>query len=328
MLYWPARALLAAVRLGIFDRLAMGPQTAAQVAQGLGLHPEATQRLLQALLAMGYLQGEGEFYRNHPVAAIGLVQGSPMYIGGIAHHHAEQLWPLWEHIETAIREGRPVLKEAFGGGTNPFDILQQSPSQLMKFLAGMHAGAFGLGDALCQGYDLREHRHIIDVGGGSGAVAIPVAQRNPHLVVTVFDLPPVCRVLSQVLPSAGCGHRLRAHGGDFFRLETYPPGADGALIARVLHNWGDGKALEILQNVWAALQPGGTVLVLENLRDTPDPASRAFVELSNLTMLAMTDGGRERTGAEYERLLSAAGFASPRTLRLAGPLSLVVGRKP
>lgn len=327
MLYWVSQALLTGVRLGLFDRLSLGPQSAADVAGALGLNPGATERLLLALKAMGFVRQNGPLFRNAPIASASLVKGGQRYVGGIADHHAEQLWPLWEHLPTAVREGRPVLREAFGPDRDPFDVLTGSPESLWKFLSGMHAGAVGMGEALSHAHDFSRHRDLLDVGGGAGTVAGELAVRFPHLRAVVFELPAVCAVLPQILPRYGCGDRLTAHPGDFFRAETFPVGCDAAVICRVLHNWSDESALAILRNTLAALRPGATVLVMENVLDAADPSGRIFVALSNLTMLVMTDGGRERTAAEYEALLRAAGFVAPATVRVGGSLVVVKGRK-
>lgn len=328
MSYWPARTLQAAVRLGIFDQLARGPQSGAQVAAALGLHPGATDRLLQALAEMGWVQRSGGHYANTREGTLTLVKGSPFYVGGAAHHHTEQLWPLWEHLETAVREGRSVVPEAFGGsGGNPFDRFEQSPPEVIKFLAGMEAGALGFSETLLSAYDFSHHRHLVDFGGGTGAISGPVAQRYPHLKVTVLELPPVARVLPPILQRYGVGGRLTAHAGDFFRPETFPPGFDGALLGRVLHNWSDEKAVQILRNIRGALAPGGMVLIMEGLRDCQDHQGRTFAALSDLTMLVMTGGGRERTGTEYEQILSLAGLRPVAIKRMGGPLALIAGQK-
>lgn len=327
MSYWVSRTLIAGVELGIFDRLAAGPQTAAQVAAALKLNPDAAERLLHALAALGVVAQQGNHYSNTPYTQLALVKGSPQYIGGIAHQHGEQLWPLWAHLATAVREGRPVLREAFGGDRNPFTLFAQKPDVLAKMLAGMDAGARGMGEAAALAHNFGQHHHLIDVGGGTGVVSGPIAQRYPHLQATIFDLPAVTNMVGPLLGRFGCGPRLTAHGGDFFRPETFPKGADAAIITRVLHDWDDPKALAILRNTWQALQPGGTVLVMESLLDGPDPGSRLFAALSNLTMLVLTDGGRERTGTHYEALLREAGFTGTATQRLASGPALIKGLK-
>lgn len=326
-LYWLSQTLITAVRLGIFDQLARGPQTGDHVAQALGLNRDATERLLAALAAMGLVHQQGQAYGNTPDSALALVSSSPHCVAGIADHHAEQLWPLWEHLPTAIREGRPVLKEAFGGARNPFDVLTGSPEAVRKMLTGMDAGAVGLSDALLLAHDFRGHRHLLDVGGGSGIVSGTLAQRFPNLRVTIFDLPQVCAVLPGLLPRYGCGDRITAHPGDMFHAATYPQGHDCAVLCRVLHDWSDDKARSILNNLRTALAPGGTLLVVESLLDTPEPSGRMFATLSDLMMLVLTDGGRERTAAEYEALLRQAGFHVHGTARIMGPVAVIKAQK-
>lgn len=326
-LYWLSQTLISAVRLGIFDQLALGPQTGDRVAQALGLNRDTTERLLAALAAMGLVYKQGRTYGNTPDSSFSLVSSSPYCVSGIAEHHAEQLWPLWEHLPTAIREGRPVLKEAFGGTRNPFDVLTGSPDAVRKMLAGMQAGAGGLAEGLLHAHDFRRHRHLLDVGGGSGIVSGTLAQLFPNLRVTVFELPQVCAVLHSLLPGYGCGDRITAHPGDMFNAATYPQGYDCAVLCRVLHDWSDDKARSILHNLHTALAPGGSVLVSELLLDTPEPLGRMFAALSDLMMLIMTDGGRERTAAEYQALLRQAGFHVHGTARTPGPVAVIKAQK-
>lgn len=326
-LYWLSQTLITAVRLGIFDQLARGPQTGDRVAQALGLNRDTTERLLAALAAMGLVRRQGQTYDNTPASSVSLVSSSPYSTAGIAEHHAEQLWPLWEHLPTAIREGRPVLKEAFGGSRNPFDVLTGSPDAVRKMLTGMEAGAHGLSEVLLRTHDFRRHRHLVDVGGGSGSVSGALAKHFPNLRVTIFELPQVCAVLPSLLPRYGCGDRVTAHPGDMFNAATYPRGHDCAILCRVLHDWSDDKARSILHNLHAALAPGGTVLVLESLLDTPEPSGRMFAALSDLMMLILTDGGRERTGAELEALLRQAGFHVHGTARTPGPMAVIKAQK-
>jgi SAM-dependent methyltransferase len=327
-LYWLSQTLITAVRLGIFDQLARGPQTGDQVAQALGLNRATTERLLAALAAMGVVYQQGQIYGNTPDSSMALVSSSPWSVAGIADHHAEQLWPLWEHLPTAIREGRPVLQEAFGGTSNPFDVLTSSPDALRKLLAGMHFGAMGLADALRLAHDFRGHRHLLDVGGGTGIVSGTLAQYFPHLRATILELPQVCAALPDLLRGYRCGDRISAHPGDMFDADTYPQGCDCAVLCRVLHDWSDDKARSILRNVHRALVPGGIVLVVESLLDTADPSGRLFAALSDLTMLVLTDGGRERTAAEYEALLREAGFHTHGTTRSMGPVAVIKAQKP
>jgi hypothetical protein len=46
----------------------------------------------------------------------------------------------------------------------------------------------------------------------------------------------------------------------------------------------------------------------------------------DLEMLVITEGGRERTEAEFAELLAAGGFELTRVLPTQGPMSIIEGR--
>ena len=58
----------------------------------------------------------------------------------------------------------------------------------------------------------------------------------------------------------------------------------------------------------------GTMLIID--RQLPE------LGLSDLEMLVMTDGGRERTRGEFEKLLSDTDFTLARTVPTNSPLSI------
>jgi hypothetical protein len=92
-------------------------------------------------------------------------------------------------------------------------------------------------------------------------------------------------------------------------------------MASVLHNWDDEDALKILRNVREAMNPGGRVLILEVvLPDTEEPHLGMDVDLR---MLAIFNGGTERSRDEYAALLDRAGLAMGDVIELGAGASLI-----
>jgi hypothetical protein len=85
--------------------------------------------------------------------------------------------------------------------------------------------------------------------------------------------------------------RCEITAGDFFA--GVPAGADGYILANVLHDWDDAQCVRILQECRRAMAPGGRVLIIERLIPD-DPREAVPVLLSDLNMLVVT-GGQERT---------------------------------
>ncbi|KAL4844932.1 hypothetical protein H8958_022658, partial [Nasalis larvatus] len=91
---------------------------------------------------------------------------------------------------------------------------------------------------------------------------------------------------------------------DFFKDPL--PEADLYILARILHDWADGKCSHLLERVYHTCKPGGGILVIESLLDE-DRRGPLLTQLYSLNMLVQTEG-QERTPTHYHMLLSSAGF--------------------
>jgi hypothetical protein len=294
-----------ATELGIADLVAEGLTSSAEVARAVGADPLAAQRLLRGLVVLGLLtEADGRFGLT-PLGAL-LRRGAPDSLREDALDAGALHYPAWGALLHAVRTGRPGFDHVFGVGL--FDYLAQHPEREAAFHRRM-AAATGerLGPVLA--YDFAGSRTVVDVGGGHGVLLAAVLRAHPHLTGVLFDLPQVVAGAGPVLRAAGVAPRCRVVGGSVF--DAVPPGGDTYLLKSVLHDWDDERAGRILANCRRAVPERGTLLVAEarlpaRPADVPPPVLASLVML-DLTMLTMT-GGRERTGAEYQALLSAAGF--------------------
>ena len=66
MAFWASKTLLCAVELGVFTELAQGPMSLDSLRERLGLHPRAARDFFVALVALGFLNREGDRYSNTP----------------------------------------------------------------------------------------------------------------------------------------------------------------------------------------------------------------------------------------------------------------------
>ena len=107
-----SKAMFAGVKLGVFDALAAGPDTAANVAARLACEPAALARLLAALVSMRLLRHEGDGFALVPAAATYLVSGSPARMTGYIHFANDISWKLWGSLEDCVRTGPAVTVPA------------------------------------------------------------------------------------------------------------------------------------------------------------------------------------------------------------------------
>ena len=122
------------------------------------------------------------------------------------------------------------------------------------------------------------------------------------------------------LKMAGLAGRCEFIAGDFFA--AVPPDGDAYVLSRVIHDWDDEAAVRILSNCRRAVRHGGTLLLIEAVLPEHAREQPAAIRM-DLHMLALLHG-RERTAAEYERLLGAAGFRLGRVVPTKSPAGVSV----
>ncbi len=290
-----SKTMFAAVKLGIFD----------------GARPadcKALPRLLDACVALGLLEKRDGVYVNTPESDKYLRSDSPDSLTGYIHYSNEALYPMWAHLEDAVREGTPRWNQTFGVEGGIFSGFFRTEESKRDFLKGMHGFGRISSPAVAAAFDLSRFHRLIDLGGASGHLAEAVRERYPQIEAQVFDLPEVAKLYPGTI------------AGDFF---TDPlPEADLYSVGRILHDWSDEKIHRLLARIYAALPEGGGLLIAEKLLEPGYVAAH----MQSLNMLIGTEG-RERSAAEYEALLRAAGFSKVESRVTGAYLDAVLAMK-
>jgi acetylserotonin O-methyltransferase len=318
-----SKVMFAGVTLGVFDRLAAGPAPPAELARDLGLDADALGRLLDASVGLGLLTREGDRYANSPAAAAYLCSVSPHRLTGYLRYSDAVLWQLWAHLDDAIREGTHRWKQTYNLDGPIFDHFFRNDHEKREFLMGMHGQGQLSSPRVVEAFDLGRFRHLADLGGATGHLAVAACRRYPGLRAVVFDLPPVVPVAREWIASSEVADRVAVAGGDFFKDPL--PEADLFALGRILHDWGEEKIRQLLRKVYERLPAGGALLVAEKLLDD-DRSGPPWALVQSLNMLVCTEG-KERTLPEYEVLLREAGFSRVEGRRTDSPLDAMLAVK-
>jgi precorrin-6B methylase 2 len=326
--FWGSRTLLSAIELGVFTELARGAMTLGELRERLGLHPRSARDFFDALVALRVLErtgsGEQARYSNTPDSDLFLDRAKPSYAGGMLEMCARRLYLFWNSLTDGLRTGLPQNEIKTGQGGGLFDELYADPARLRGFLAAMTGLSLGAGKAIAEKFSWRERETFIDIGAAQGAVPVQLALAHPHLRGGNFDLPQVGPIFNDYVASFGLSDRLAFHAGDFFK-DPLPP-ADVYIMGHILHDWNLEEKRALLAKAYAALPPGGALIVYEALIDDERRAN-AFGLLMSLNMLIETPGGFDYSGADCSAWMSEAGFRSTRVEHLCGPDAMVVGIK-
>lgn len=297
---WVAQCCYAVAKLGVPDLLADGPRTVDELARRCGADPAALARLLRGMASIGLFRRTGpETYALTSVTEC-LRSDVPHSLRRQALLDGEEVFRSFGDIMHTMRTGTPAFDRIYG---EPFyDYLGTHPGTAESFTEAMNANRL---PATLAAVDLSGVDTVVDVGGGSGGLLAEVLGEHRAARGVLLELPEAIRQAGKKLAEAGLAGRVDLVEGSFF--DAVPGGGDAYVLARVLHNWADEKALLILRRVRSAMAPGARLVVLEQLmpdEDDPPDAASGMVDLLMLVLLE----GHDRTERQYRRLLDQAGF--------------------
>ncbi len=318
-----SKTMFAAAALGIFDRLAEGPNDAVTLAQAMGLNAEALARLLDGCVGLGLLEKHGGNYSNTPAAQAYLVRSSPQTLVGYVLYSNRALYRLWGNLEDAVREGTHRWTQTFGPEGSLFDHFFKTEEAKRDFLTGMHGFGQISSPPVVAAFDLSRFRRLVDLGGATGHLAIAACQKYPSLSAAVFDLPSVIEVTREFIHRAGLEARIEAIPGNFFQDSL--PQADLYSLGRILHDWSEEKVRHLLHKIAESLPSRGALLVVERVLEE-DKSGPVSALMQSLNMLVATEG-KERTLSEYAALLHEAGFSQVEGRKTGAPLDAILAIK-
>lgn len=309
-----SRVLLSAIELDLFGLLAAGPRSSAEVARALPADPRGTERLLNALVALGLLtKTEGRF-ANGPAAAAHLTPGGSGLAEGLKHW--AHLWESWGDLTEAVRRGGTVRRPPVG---------ERGAAWLEAFIAAMHWRAVQHAPVVAGMLDLTGVRSALDVGGGSGGYAMALVRARPGLRATVLDLPAVLPLTARYVAAAGLAEAISLRAGDY-TTDGLGEGFDLVLFSAILHSNTPSENAALLRRAAAALAPGGWLVIQDFLPDAERTAP-LFPVLFALNMLVGTPGGDTYTEAEIRAWMAGAGIGGVERRETPFGSSLLTGRR-
>ncbi|WP_457651234.1 methyltransferase [Rhodocaloribacter sp.] len=325
--FWASKVLLTAVEFDLFTTLGDGTMTAPQLGDALGLHPRGTYDFFDALVALKFLDREGDEpegrYENTLETAAFLDKNSLSYIGGLPEMLNARLFGFWNDLGTALKTGAPQ-NEIKIHGKPMFEELYSSEARLGQFLEAMTGFQAANFHQLAGKFDFSRYRTVSDIGGALGLLSRIVGSHHEHLTFTTFDLPPVAPHAQKHVDAAGMTDRITVAAGDFF-VDDLPP-ADVITMGNILHDWNLEKKKILIRKAYEALPEGGALIAIENLIDDAR-RENAFGLLMSLNILIELGDGFDYTGADFRAWGAEAGFTRFEVIPLAGPTFAAVAYK-
>jgi hypothetical protein len=315
--YRQSRCVGVAVELGLAERLAARPRTAADLAAEVGAHATSLRRLLRALVAMGIVAEDGS--GRYTITPLGEELRQDRLGPSAQFFNSEHHWLSWLHLDHSIRTGERAFD--FVHGMRNWDYYATHPVEAAVFDAAMASITGPVSVALAEAYDFSPLEVVADIGGGDGTLLIEILRRCPAIRGLLFDRPQVVERARKKLEASDLLGRCELVEGSF--LDSVPAGASIYLMKSIIHDWEEPAVGTILERCRAAVGDSGAPLLLIErvLPETIGPEALDDL-LGDIDMLAMP-GGQERTAAEYGALLQRAGFKLGRIIPTPTPFKIL-----
>ena len=314
MSFQQSRILLTAVELDLFTAIGNKSLSSENIASKLGTGNRATDRLLNALCAVGLVSKKKNLFSNIPAAVKFLIKGEKGYMAGLMH--TSGLWKTWSTLTGAVKKGSQ---------TSPDPIKKRSPEWFEAFIAAMHHRATASAFQVVAKLDLSKTSRVLDIGGGSGAYAMAFVRAKKEITATVFDLPNVIFLTKKYVAEAGLSDRFRFAKGDY-NNDEFGKDFDLVFFSAIIHINSPEKNQSLMDKAARALKPGGQVVIQDFIMDK-DRTTPHFGTFFALNMLVGTEDGDTYTEAEVKSWLKKSGFTGIRRLEGEGPASMIIARK-
>ncbi len=269
--YRITHAIKAAAQLGITDHLGERPQSADELASRLRLNPQALYRLLRTLSGIGLLAdaGGGRFTLT-PVGAC-LRRDAPDGMRAWALcEGAEYYQGAWMNLPHAVETGETAFEHTHG--ETFYQHLARHPETGRGFSRAMLDYARLIARAVVAGYDFKEVRRVVDIGGSHGHLLSAILDANPAVSGVLFDRHEVIERAEERMRGTELASRAELVAGDFF--ESLPNGGDLYILSRILMDYDDERSVRLLQNCRRAMTRAGRVLIVQLLMPEQGGAAR------------------------------------------------------
>jgi predicted transcriptional regulator len=312
--YQKSRILLTGFELDIFTSIEKSGKTSKQIANNLHLDERACERLLNALVSLGFLSKHNQHFYNTTESYTFLSKKSANYFGGLMH--TNHLWNTWSNLTQVIRTGKPAPRA---------EINERGEEWLLSFINAMHDRAKRQAPQQIANIDLSGINSVLDIGGGSGAFSMEFVSLKPEITATVFDLPNVVPITKSFIDKEGFTGKIGTYAGDY-TIDNLPSGYDLVFLSAVIHSNSLETNKNLVKRCYESLNYNGRIIIQDWIMndDRIRPESGAIFSIN---MLVGTEEGDCYTETEVTDMFNAAGFKNISRTEFETGLSQMIAQK-
>jgi predicted O-methyltransferase YrrM len=309
-----SRILLSGFELDIFTNVDESGSTSKQIANHLHLNEHACERVLNALVSLGFLTKQNHLFFNTADSYTFLSKKSSNYLGGLMH--TNHLWNTWSNLTQVVKTGNSAY---------PSEINERGEEWLFPFINAMHDRAKKQAPQQLANIDLSKIKFILDIGGGSGAYSMEFLSKKPEIEATIFDLPNVIPITKKFIEKEGFSDKVKTYAGDY-TADDLPKGFDLVFLSAIIHSNSLGINQELINKCFNSLNKNGKIVIQDWIMnsDRTQPLAGAIFAIN---MLVGTEHGDCFTEQEVTEMLNASGFKNISRIEFETGMSQMIAHK-
>ena len=299
--FMASKALFAGLHIDVFSSLSEKPKTSAEIARETGVPMNRITTLMTALTSIGLVDRNDETYSNSAGADAFLARGAKYEFGDYLRYQIDrQMYPFLDQ-----------LNDVLDGSLDPdavdsYQNWMADPKEASLYCNAQHAGSLGPGRTIARLVDLTEAKHLLDVGGGTGAMSIRLLEAYPELSSTIIDFPNVAEIGWQFISDAGMVDRIRYIPSNALTTE-WPSEQDVVLMSYLISGVPGTEVPGLLKNAFDNLVPGGKLLIHDFMVED-DRSGPPMAALWQLQHMAFTPDARSVTPEWLKEQIKQTGF--------------------
>jgi hypothetical protein len=305
------QATMAMRRLGILDKLYANPAgiTAAEVARSLAISEYGIKVLLETGLSSGIvtlsdgrftLTKTGHFLLKDELTTVNL------------NFVADVCYDGMRYLTDSIVEQKPKGLQVFGTWSTIYEGLSQLPEPVQaSWLAFDHFYSDRAFPSVLRAVFERPIAKLLDVGGNTGKWALQCVAHDPHVQVTILDLPGQLEMAKRNIQAAGMSERISCHPIDLLNdAAAWPKGADAIWMSQFLDCFSAPQIVSLLKRGHAAMDANSSLYILETFWDRQQHEAAAFsLHNTSLYFTCMANGNSKMYHSdEMKECVAAAGL--------------------
>jgi len=298
---WLAAALGVAAELGIADLLKNGPRSIRELAVLTNTNEDSLYRLLRMLASHDIFREEKNHYFAMSPLAQALREDQLKYY--VISHLSKLHFQMFSELGYSIRTGK-----------NASELFTSKPlfEHLGSDITMMQV------EILLSAFSFRKYKNIVDIGGGQGLMLTAILSRYPDCRGILFDLPQLTNQAEKTFDQHKIADRVKIISGNF--LEKIPAGGDLYMLKNILCDWNDEPCKDILKNINSVMTKASRLLIIDSVIEQGNKPS---IGKMNDILMMVSVGGKERTLAEFNALLTQSGFRIKKLHNAVSSLKLI-----